>query len=152
MSLRERMNQDSVCGLVVLLLVLVFWLQRDYNNPLVQYFPDSAMVVIAILAAILVVRGLLKPGSSEGFPEAPNYFRLLAAVGLLLAWVLLLSPLGYLISSILAFLAMSLFLRERPITAKNVAVDGAVSVVVVGFLYFIFTNVLIVTLPPVPFT
>ena len=73
------------------------------------------------------------------------------AAGLLLAWVLLLSPLGYLIGSILVFTGMSLFLRDRPIGAKSIAIDVAVSVVVVGSLYLFFTRVLFVSLPPIPF-
>lgn len=150
MSLRDRFNQDSVCGVVILLVVLIFWLQRGYTNPLSSYFPDTVLIVLVALAAILVVRGLLSPGSAS-FPEVPNLSRLLVAVGLLVAWVLLIGPLGYLIGSILVFFAMSLFLRERPIGVRSVAVDGVVSVVVVSALYLFFTRVLVVTLPPIPF-
>lgn len=151
MSLRDKLNQDTVCGAVTLLLVLGFWLQRSYTNPLASYFPDTVLIALAVLGAVLIVRGLLWSRTSEGYPETPDTRRLLSAVGLLVAWVLLLSPLGYLIGSILIFLAMSLFLRERPIRAKSLAIDGAVSVVVVSFLYLIFTRVLFVSLPPVPF-
>lgn len=149
--LRSRLNQDTVSGVVTLALVLVFWLQRDYSNPLSSYFPDSVLVALAIFGAVLVARGLVWPGVSEGYPEAPNSRRLLVAAGLLLAWVLLLSPLGYLIGSILVFTGMSLFLREHPIGAKSVAIDVAVAVVVVGALYLFFTRVLFVSLPPIPF-
>lgn len=151
MSVRDRLNQDTVSGVVVLLLVLIFWLQRGYSNPLSSYFPDSILVALAVLGAVLVVRGLIWADSSAGYPETPDSKRLLAAVGLLLVWVLLISPLGYLIGSILMFLAMSLFLRGRPIKAKSVAIDGAVSVVVVSSFYLFFTRVLFVSLPPIPF-
>lgn len=152
MTLRDKLNQDTVCGVVTLLLVLVFWLQRSYSNPLASYFPDAVLIALAVLGAVLVVRGLLWSSASEGYPETPDTKRLLAAVSLLLVWVLLLSPLGYLIGSILVFLAMSIFLRGRPIRAKSVAIDGAVSVVVVSCLYLFFTRVLFVSLPPIPFT
>jgi hypothetical protein len=42
---RERVGLDAVCGAVVLLVVLIFWLQRSYNNPLVGYFPDTILAV-----------------------------------------------------------------------------------------------------------
>ena len=151
MSLRDKFNQDTVSGAVTLLLVLVFWLQRSYSNPLSSYFPDAILVALAVLGAVLVVRGLIWADSSAGYPEAPDSKRLLAAVGLLLVWVLLLSPLGYLIGSILMFLAISLFLRGRPVRAKSVVIDGAVSAVVVSSLYLFFTRVLFVSLPPIPF-
>lgn len=151
-SLKGKLNQDTVCGAVTFLLVLVFLSQRSYSNPLASYFPDVVLIALAALAVALVLRGLLWSGSAEGYPEAPNSRRLLAAVGLLAVWVLLVSPLGYLIGSILMFFAMSLFLRERPIGAKSVAVDGAVSAVVVVSLYLFFTQVLFVSLPPIPFT
>jgi hypothetical protein len=46
---------------------------------------------------------------------------------------------------------MSLFLRGRPVRVKNVAMDAVVSVVVVSSLYYFFTQMLFVSLPPIPF-
>jgi hypothetical protein len=132
-------------------LVLIFWLQRGYSNPLSSYFPDSILVALAVLGAMLIVRGTIWADRSANYPEVPDLRRLITAVGLLLAWVFLISPLGYLIGSILMFLAMSLFLRGRPVRVKNVAMDAAVSVVVVSSLYYFFTQMLFVSLPPIPF-
>lgn len=151
MSLRDRLNQDTVSGVVTLLLVLIFWLQRSYSNPLSSYFPDSILVALAVLGAVLIVRGTIWADRSADYPEVPDLRRLITAVGLLLAWVFLISPLGYLIGSILMFLAMSLFLRGRPVRVKNVAMDAVVSVVVVSSLYYFFTQMLFVSLPPIPF-
>lgn len=151
MSLRDRLNQDTVSGVVTLLLVLIFWLQRGYSNPLSSYFPDSILVALAVLGAMLIVRGTIWADRSANYPEVPDLRRLITAVGLLLAWVFLISPLGYLIGSILMFLAMSLFLRGRPVRVKNVAMDAVVSVVVVSSLYYFFTQMLFVSLPPIPF-
>lgn len=151
MSLRDRLNQDTASGFVTLLLVLIFWLQRGYSNPLSSYFPDSILVALAVLGAMLIVRGTIWADRSANYPEVPDLRRLITAVGLLLAWVFLISPLGYLIGSILMFLAMSLFLRGRPVRVKNVAMDAVVSVVVVSSLYYFFTQMLFVSLPPIPF-
>lgn len=151
MSLRDRLNQDTASGFVTLLLVLIFWLQRGYSNPLSSYFPDSILVALAVLGAMLIVRGTIWADRSANYPEVPDLRRLITAVGLLLAWVFLISPLGYLIGSILMFFAMSLFLRGRPVRVKNVAMDAVVSVVVVSSLYYFFTQMLFVSLPPIPF-
>lgn len=151
MSLRDRLNQDTASGFVTLLLVLIFWLQRSYSNPLSSYFPDSILVALAVLGAMLIIRGTIWADRSANYPEVPDLRRLITAVGLLLAWVFLISPLGYLIGSILMFLAMSLFLRGRPVRVKNVAMDAVVSVVVVSSLYYFFTQMLFVSLPPIPF-
>lgn len=151
MSLRDRLNQDTASGFVTLLLVLIFWLQRGYSNPLSSYFPDSILVALAVLGAMLIIRGTIWADRSANYPEVPDLRRLITAVGLLLAWVFLISPLGYLIGSILMFLAMSLFLRGRPVRVKNVAMDAVVSVVVVSSLYYFFTQMLFVSLPPIPF-
>lgn len=151
MNLRgKRVNLNLVAGIVVLAVALVLWLQSDWTNPLVGYFPNTVLIVLAVLAIILIIQGLRRPERIVPF-EGMNLSSLLIAVVLLVAWVFLLGPLGLLFSSLVMFLAVSLFVRGRPIRLKSVLVDAAVSAVFVIAVYLIFTRLLLVPVPPSPF-
>jgi hypothetical protein len=76
---------------------------------------------------------------------------LAVATALLAGWVILLTFLGYLISGILMFFVVSLVLRQKPLRLRDVAVDAALSAAIVGGVYWAFTNLLFVPLPPGPF-
>ncbi|MBA2443593.1 MAG: tripartite tricarboxylate transporter TctB family protein [Rubrobacter sp.] len=150
MSIRQRINSDLVSGGVVLLAVLVFWSQRDFTNPLARSLPDTILALLTVLALVLVVRGIVQPQSSSPFTGTKS-LGLLVAVALLVAWVFLVSPLGFLYSGILMFFVASLYMREWPIRVKGLILDAVVSVLVVGGVYLIFTRVLLVPLSPSPF-
>lgn len=140
------MNHKLISGAVVLSITVVFWLQRDYANPLAGFFPDFILVTLAVLSVILVVQGLMRPDRSDPF-EDTRLPSLLVGVALLVAWVLLLGPLGFFLSGIALFLATALFLREPPTRPMNVIVDSVAAVLLTGGVYFFFTRLLLVPLP-----
>lgn len=150
MSIRERVNSDLVSGVTALLVVLVLWTQRDFTNPLARSLPDTILALLTVLALVLMVRGIVRPQSSSPFVGTKS-LGLLAAVALLVAWVFLVSPLGFLYSGILMFFVASLYMREWPVRIKGLILDAVVSVAVVGGVYLIFTRILLVPLPPNPF-
>lgn len=148
--MRERINSDSVGGLLVLLLTVAFWLERSYANPLAGYFPDLVLGILTLMSVFLIVRGLLKP-PEDGAAEFPRFSQLSAAVVLLAIWVFLLSPLGFLAGGVVMFLAISLYLRGRPIEIKGILLDAAISLAAVVLIHAAFTRLLNVPLPPGPF-
>lgn len=148
--MRERINQDSVCGTIVLLLVLVFWVERSYANPLAGYFPDFVLVLLAIMSVVLIGRGILTPPQGEA-TEFPPFSRLTVALVLLAVWVLMLSFMGFLAGGVAMFLALSLYMRGRPVEVKGILMDAAVSVALVVAVHAVFTRLLNVPLPPGPF-
>lgn len=151
MNLRgKRLNLTLVSGIVVLAVAVVFWLLRNWANPLVGYFPNTVLIALAVFAIVLVIQGLRQPERIVPF-EGMNLSSLLIAVILLVVWVFLLGPLGLLFSGLVMFLAISLFVREGPIRPKSVLVDAAVSAAFVIGVYLIFTRLLLVPVPPSPF-
>lgn len=148
--MKERLNSDSVCGAIVLLLTLAFWIERSYANPLAGYFPDFVLALLAIMSVVLIARGILKP-PEDGTAEFPRFSRLAVAVALLAVWVALLSFLGFLAGGVVMFLAVSLYMRGRPLEVKGILMDAAVSVALVVVVHAVFTRILNVPLPPGPF-
>lgn len=140
---------NIIGGFAVLLLCLVFWVQRNYTSQYGGTFPDAVMVLLAVLSLLMIARGMLWRHESGWHHEGRLGFGDLArAVVLLVAWVASLPFLGYLIGGIVFFTLVALLMRtERP-SWKGVLLDIAVAVGVVGLFYLAFTEVLYVTLPP----
>lgn len=139
---------NIIGGFAVLLLCLVFWVQRNYTSQYGGIFPDAVMVLLAVLSVLMIARGVLWRHESGWHHEGRLGFGDLArAVVLLVAWVASLPFLGYLIGGVVFFTLIALLMRtERP-TWKGVALDVVVAVAVVGLFHLAFTEVLYVTLP-----
>ena len=143
-------NTNIASSIVVIFITIVFWLQRSYTTSLVNIFPDFVLVVLDLLAIILCVRGLKGYEDNEAPFANVKFSRLTVAVALLAIWMLLLQPLGFIPSSIVLFLAMTLFLRGRPIRKRMIITDAAISVVLVVVTYVIFARLLSIPLPLIP--
>ena len=144
---------NIIGGFAVLLLCLVFWMQRNYSSEYGGIFPDAVMTVLALLSLVLIARGILWRRRETGWHgEGRLEFGDLArAVVLLVAWVASLPFLGYLVGGIVFFALIALLMRtERP-TWKGALLDVAVAVGVVGVFYLAFTEVLYVKLPDLSF-
>jgi putative tricarboxylic transport membrane protein len=143
---------NIVGGAAVLIVCLVFWVQRDYTSQYGGLFPDALLIVLAVLSLILIARGIFVRDESGWDTEGRLAPRDLGrAVVLLAAWVASLPILGYLVGGIVFFTLVAALMRtERP-RAKDIALDLVVGVGVVGAFYLAFTRLLYVNLPGLPF-
>lgn len=140
--------RDMVTGVAMLALLATFWIQRDYRFPYGGLLPDVVMAVLAVLAAVLLVRGLLARRSGSGDAEAGLPWRgLVRAIGLLAAWALTLPYLGYLVGGIVFFTLMAVLMRTDRLTWRGALLDLAVACAVVTAFHLLFTQVLYVRLP-----
>lgn len=135
-------------GAAVLLICLIFWVQRDYSSEYGGIFPDAVLISLAALSVVLIARGVLWRHET-GWDTAGRlgYKDLGRALLLLAAWVISLPILGYLYGGILFFTLVALMMRTSRPTWKNILLDLTVAVAVVGAFYLAFTQVLYVTLP-----
>lgn len=143
---------NIVGGCAVLILCLVFWVQRDYTSQYGGLFPDALMIVLAVLSLIMIARGVFRRHESGWHPEGRlEPLDLGRAIVLLAAWVASLPILGYLVGGILFFTLVAALMRtERP-RVKDIALDLVVGVGVVGAFFLAFTRLLYVNLPGLPF-
>lgn len=140
------MRVDLVTGSITLGVVAAFAVQRDYDNPLAGVFPDLALVVLTVLGLLLIARGLVRPQRSAPFEDV-RLPMLFASMALLAAWVLLLVPAGFLPGGVLAFLAITLFVRRRSLRPKHLLWDVPIAIAVVWICFLVFTRVFYVPLP-----
>ena len=140
---------NIIGGAVVLLVCLIFWVQRNYSSEYGGIFPDAVLVALSILAVVLVARGVLWRNRETGWHDTGRlgYKDLGRALILLVAWVASLPILGYLYGGILFFTLVAVLMRTSRPNWKNILLDLGVAVVVVVLFYLAFTQVLFVSLP-----
>lgn len=118
-----------------------------------RVFPIAIGVALALASLALLVKGLREASSDEGGePAEPveeeddtleqNSTRLGVIIALLFGYILLFVPLGYLISTFLFVLTVTMYLDSRH-WIRNLVYAILFPIVV----YFVFTELLRVTLP-----
>lgn len=104
-------------------------------------FLAVALVITAVINLVAALR-VKSPREKKGL----DYWKFLVMVGLLLLYVLLLEPLGYVISTFL-FLMAAFQTMERGGYLKSALIAGAFS----GGIYLLYVRVALGVLPGLPF-
>jgi putative tricarboxylic transport membrane protein len=106
----------------------------------------AALLLIATLNLALALRKKTATTESGGNQGDPAYRQFLVLVGLLVAYALVLEPLGYVISTFL-FLLASFQTMQRGKLIKSAVIAAAFSCGV----YLLYVKVALGSLPPLPF-
>ncbi len=101
-------------------------------------FPTAVAIVMLVLAAALLLRALRLQELHAAAPGAALW-RPVALGAVVAAWMALTPLAGFYAASIGGFFAAGLVARFEPVTARTVAVQFAVSVVVVSAFYLLFS-------------
>lgn len=152
-----RVNADTVAGGVMLAFALFYLAsaltieKSSFGDAPVgpKALPIVIGAALAVAALALVARSLRRTqtGEREGDPENPaqSPARFAVVAGLLLVYIVVFLPLGYMISTFLFLLGTTMYLdRAHPV--RNVVYALAFSLIV----YFVFTELLEVVLPAGP--
>ncbi len=147
---------DRIFSLLLMVLgVALFWHSDTMTTELTggnvgpEIMPRLLAVALFITATLnLVVSLRARPvrapsESSEGGQEIGKF---LVLVGLLVAYALLLEPLGYVISTFL-FLLLAIQTMERGQLLKATVISAVFS----GGVYLLYVKVALGSLPPMPF-
>ena len=105
-------------------------------------FLAVALIITAVINLVAALRGKSPEKKEEGL----EYRKFLIILGLLLAYALLLEPLGYVISTFL-FLMAGFQIMERGGYVKSALIAGAFS----GGIYLLYVKVALGVLPGLPF-
>jgi hypothetical protein len=132
--------------LVLILVAGIFFLQRDYSGRSSALFPDVVLLAVVALSLAIIVQGVRR-GSRERQAREVDLRKLAAAGVLVLVWGTLTGLIGFTISGVIAFVIASLMVRHSRPTARTLAIDTSVGLVLVVGAFFIFTRLLLVPLP-----
>lgn len=137
-----RINTDLASGVFGLALAGLFWSQRGNVGFMSSVFPDTVLIVMALISAALVLRGVLS-SEAETF-DLGGSGRVLIAIGILALWWLGVAYVGFVSTSVPLFVLLALILMRtnHPFRWMDVLLAIVVGVLLTFGFYWIFTEVL----------
>lgn len=146
--LSTKQNTDRIVAVFMLVVSLVFWWQlRSISAGLDIIFPRFIIACLVGLSLLLLVKSVVKPEFAE-LLAIQSKSRVVAGAAASVAWVVFLRILGFAITSVLVFSALSWLLADR--SKRNVStaiVSLLVAVAIVAAVYLVFAGFLEVPLP-----
>ena len=124
---------------------LALWNSGDFSA-LGSVFPRTVATAMILLSMAYIAVAWLRPKGVQPQP-AGSVWRRTALMGVFVAWSLLLESVGFLATSIAAFVAILVIANYDRWTPRMAVTYGLVGGLVLGWLYAIFRFVLQVPLP-----
>lgn len=143
-----RVNTDLAAGLFGLAFAAIFWLSRGRLGPLSALFPETVLILTAMISAMLLVKGVTRPSVRAVFDEGDRR-RLVVLTLILFAWWWLIGWLGFAVASVLVMLTIVWYLAlvEGQVSLPKVALWLGIVILEVGFFYLVFTRLLFIRPP-----
>ncbi len=133
------------CAFFIVMGALALWYSREFT-PLGSVFPRTIATLMVVLSIAYIAVTVLRPRGIQPQP-AGSPWRRGGLMAVFVAWSLLLEPVGFLSTSIAAFVAILVISNYDRWTPRMAVAYGLVGAVVLGGLYAIFRFVLQVPLP-----
>ncbi|MCT8467850.1 tripartite tricarboxylate transporter TctB family protein [Chromohalobacter canadensis] len=138
-------RNDRICGVLLLVLAVAYgWGATQFPEPFggaESVGPDTFPKVLAVVLALSSLYLIVKPDPDNAWPMGRIVLELVIAVAVLVAYTLLLQPLGFILATLLAVGTLCWRMGAPPMRAY---VTGAIAGVVV---YLLFTYALNLALP-----
>ena len=147
-------TRDLLGSILMLAVVGSLWAQRDYMTPFGGIFPDIVMEITAGILVVTLVLSFTKYATIKESAEkameggTTNWKDMGVVGGILIAWTVLLRFLGFAITGIMGFGAISWYLGGMPRDVKDVARCLLIGVAIVVLMLVVFQRLLDVPLPP----
>lgn len=145
MSARRDLGGMVICVLLIVLGAAAIYAARDFTK-LGAVFPRTIGAALIFFSLMYIGMAWFRPAVTE-VPQPGSVLRRVLLMAVMLGWALLLKPLGFLSSSVLAYCAILLIAQYdkwTPVMAIYYAVIG--SGIVIG-MYCLFRFALKVPLP-----
>jgi hypothetical protein len=146
--MNREINTEIISGIIGLLLTAVFFFALEDVSWMSIVFPKTIVFIMAIIATVLVVTGIIKPSRHRVFNVGSNVRWIVTGI-LFFTWVLFMPVLGFFVATVLFMTIIVGYLaRARmKVTIGKFMVWIPIVIAEVTFFYLIFTKVLYVPLP-----
>jgi hypothetical protein len=150
----KAITRDRLGSILMLAFVASLWAQRNYMTPFGGIFPDIVMEIMAgILVTTLVLSftpyaAMKEAGEKKEEDGKINWKDMAAVGGMLLAWAVLLRYLGFALTGVLGFGAISWYLGGMRKEIKDVGRCLLIGVAMTFLMVLVFQRLLEVPLPP----
>lgn len=144
--------RDCLGTALVLLFVGSLWVQQDDATSYTGKFTIAVLIFTALISLITLIspiRAVLhrRPKAEEDRVNGALLRKVGLLMVLLIAWIWLYEPLGFIPSSILFFTAISVYLTEhklKPVEFGKIILSAAI---MIAAIYVVFDVLLLVPLP-----
>ena len=141
------LNADLIIGFSSFILAgVVFVATRDLSR-LGGLFVNYTLIAIAILSALMVIKGFLKPQRLAFFDSSEERNNVIIGIIILALYLVLMPLIGFLPASYLFYAIFNLYLGKDRWSWKNIVRSVVISAVVVTIFYVVFRFLLAVPLP-----
>lgn len=141
------LNSDLIVGASTLVLAgVAWWATRDLSL-FGGVFVNFTLWALLIFSLMELVKGFVKPEMIAFFESREERNNVVAGLGILGGYLVLLPFVGFLPSSLLFFTVMNSYLGEHKLTRGSILRSVLLSMVVVAVFYIVFKYVLEVPLP-----
>jgi len=146
--MNREINTEITSGIIGLILTAVFFFALEDISWMSILFPKTVVYAMALISAILVGVGVVRPSRNRIFSVGSNLRWMVTGV-LFFLWVILMPVLGFFVSTVVFMMAIVGYLaRARTqVTIRKFLVWVPIVIAEVTFFYLIFTKVLYVPLP-----
>lgn len=146
-SVAPARDYRGMLGSAVLIVVGLLALYHSGEfSPLGSVFPRTVAIAMIVLSAVYIAVGWLRPKAPAPLAMG-SVWRRLALAATMLAWAVLLEPLGFLASSVLAYAALLVIANYDRWTPRSAVIYVAAGSLIIGALYWVFRFGLQVPLP-----
>jgi hypothetical protein len=135
-----------VAGLLALVAVAALWGAREFSS-MGSWFPNTIAGILLATSLLGIWRSLRGRGRKDRTMARDGALRSGLLIAVMLAWIAFLEMFGFLVTSIVAFLALALVANRDPLTLRRVAVYVVAAIVIVLAFQYLFVDVLQVQLP-----
>lgn len=133
------------CVILIGVGIAAIFATSDYSS-LGSVFPRTIAGLMAFFSALYLVLAWLKPGPKRE-QEGGSRGRQAAVAVVMLIWAFTFAKVGFLLSSVIAFVLLLAIAHYGSWTARITMIYGAAATLVIGGLYTLFKVVLQVPLP-----
>ncbi len=146
--------RDRLGSVLMLVIVAILWLNREYTTPFGGIFPDAVMILMTILIALSLIQSFTRrqamPVESEhkeDGKEEKQWLDMAVVMVILLLWVLLFRYLGFALAGVVGFASIAWYISGKRKDWKMVVKAVFVGIAITFTLIGIFDYLLQVPLP-----
>jgi hypothetical protein len=138
---------DRISSLVILAICVFFFAGAKEFSPLSGLFPRVVLFILGLLSLLLFIATFLHRNDGAEFDSASfRHIPSLIALLLMVAWGILIPVIGFLVTSLIFFPLITLYLDRNTTGKKKLGRIATVEGLTAGFFLF-FTQVLYVPFP-----
>lgn len=140
-------KSDRIASLLLLAICAFLFIEAKKFSPLSALFPRVVLGILAALSLLLFFLSFLRKKDGGAFDAAAfRHVPTLLSLAMMVVWGLLIPVVGFLVTSVVFFTAMTLYLDRKATVRKRLGRAGITVTVTVVFWLF-FTKVLYVPFP-----